>query len=125
MMAFLFLGMLLSACNRPETKSQQPIVGTWIPDNFKGSSMTFNSDGSFLTKMNWNASHSNVFSGTWQIESNILIMTPTNITGTEPHEPVGNVDHLKIIRLDDNKLVYKMDINQTDRFSAHKLTRKW
>ena len=47
--------------------------------------------------------------GTWQIKSGILIWTTRNVSGPEPHVPIGTVDRSKIVRVDAHRLVYEAE----------------
>ncbi|HXB60703.1 MAG TPA: hypothetical protein VNU95_14120 [Candidatus Acidoferrales bacterium] len=115
-MAFLFLGLLLSACSRHAINTQQlqqQIIGTWINGN-TNDTMTFNPGGNYSFRWYWNEYqfHSNVFKGQWQIEGNFLITTLMNVTGTEDDETLGFVQRFKITRLDENEFDYEIGTNE-------------
>ena len=112
-MAFLFLGLVLSACSRHATNTQQQIIGIWINGN-TNNTVTFNPNGNYSLKsqLYGYGSRSNVLYGQWRIEGDILIMTLTNITGTEGDEPPGQVMRVKITRLDENEFDYEIGTNE-------------
>jgi hypothetical protein len=107
--------LLLTGCNRGDTKLRQQIAGTWITSDSNGI-IKINSDGSFVTKWtiaNTNTIYKLIYEGTWQIKDGIMISTISKADGYERHEVVGTVDRYKIIRLNDRELFYEFGTNQT------------
>jgi hypothetical protein len=112
-MAFLFLGPLLCGCNHHAATLQEKIIGTWINGN-TNNTMTFNPDGNYLLKsqMDGYVFRSNILYGQWQIEGDLLIMTLTNVTGTEFSGPTGHVTRVKITHLDEDEFDYEIGTNE-------------
>ena len=57
--------------------------------------------------------------GLWQVDDGYLIMTMTNVTGSDPQTHVGQIARYKVDRIDDHDLVCHID-GQTSSLTAHK-----
>jgi hypothetical protein len=100
---FILIGLLVAGCHRREAKLTDQIVGAWNHVD-GGFSMTISSDGSF------SSGSSNVaYQGTWLVGDAVLVMTITNATGTKQHEPVGSVDRMKIVQVDESHLTLEQN----------------
>jgi hypothetical protein len=101
---FVLLGLLLTGCTHRSPGLSERIAGTWTRDaDFK---LTLQPDGS--TSSFFRASDGTVsYQGTWRIKDSALLVTITNVVANRRHESVGSVDTLKIISVDDHKLVYE------------------
>jgi hypothetical protein len=97
-----------------DAKLARQITGTWtrgLPTWAGGPlfSRTISPDGSFSTSIG----HSNAlvtYQGTWLIKDQILVMAVTNAHGTggrKAGSPVGSVDRVKIIQVDDHHFIYE------------------
>jgi hypothetical protein len=85
----------------PDEKLHSQIAGIWTSE---GSTITFNSDGSFTA-----GGDTNHDAGTWRISGEMLTVTITN--STDPHSvgPVGKAGPTvqgRIIRVDSHHLTY-------------------
>jgi hypothetical protein len=97
---FVMLGLLVAGCD----KTGQQFVGTWQHEG--GFSSTLSTDGSFSSSYtSTNQEVVLVYQGTWQAREGELDFTITNVSGTRRHEPVGSVDHMKIVEVDSSHLV--------------------
>lgn len=103
MIIILALSSVLTACSRRDTELTHAVGGSWTHGNHE---ITLSSDGSFLESFH-PPKGTLTYAGTWQIKDGILSFTLTNVSGPEPHEPVGTVDRGKILSVDSNHLVYK------------------
>ena len=95
----------------PDDAIRQLIVGPWIREeaDCEGTN-AINSDGGFkeiISELKNNSNNTKIwiYEGTWRISDGVLILTLTNVIGSDPHEPVGNVEYVKIIHLDEYELV--------------------
>ena len=96
-----------------DAKLGRQITGTWTKGLSSWTdgplySKTFSSDGSFSTRIG----HSNAlvtYLGTWLVKKGELVMTVTNAHGTGNHKagPVGGVESVKIIHLDNHQFIYE------------------
>ena len=111
---FILLGLLLpQAAKARDAKFSQQVLGTWTRGPFSWVepplySKTFSPDGSFTTSIG----HTNalvIYQGTWLVKGGELVMTTTNTHGTGNHQPgpVGGVDRVKIIHLNDHQFIYE------------------
>jgi len=94
---------LLTACNRRDTKLARAVRGSWAHGTH---AITISPDGSFYESFQ-PPKGTLIYRGTWKIKHGILSFTVTNVSGPEPHEPVGSVDRGKIVSVDSDNLVYK------------------
>jgi hypothetical protein len=90
-----------------DARMGRQIAGTWI--NRSGLfTLTLSSDGTFSSIIG----HSNAlvtYEGTWLVKDEEMVTTVTNAVGTGNHKagPVGSVDCIKIIHMDEHQLIYK------------------
>ena len=108
---FILLGLLLTGCKSHDAILSQQILGTWTRGTLSWTepplySKTFLPDGSFTTSIG----HSNalvIYQGTWLVKDGELVMTTTNAHGTGRHQagPVGGVDRVKIVHVDDHQFI--------------------
>jgi len=101
--AILF-SLFLTGCSHRAPGLSGQVAGTWTRDaDFK---LTLSPDGS--SSSFYRASDGTVsYQGTWSIKDSAIIVTITNVSATRRHETIGSVDTLKIISVDDHKLVYE------------------
>jgi hypothetical protein len=111
-MAFLLICLSFCDCSRRQAGEQSQIVGTWEASSGEGQ-ITFYPNGYFSSDWHYNISHSNLYDGKWQIAADILTITVTNASGTEPHERIEHTDHYKISRMEGSDLVCS-DLSQTN-----------
>jgi hypothetical protein len=110
-LSFFTVSLLLSGCNHRDSELRQKITGTWIPNSSNGT-ITVASDGSFVSKFSvirTNIPSELVYQGIWQIKDGVLIATITNVDGLEPHAPLGQIDKMKIIHMDEHEMTYLID----------------
>jgi len=105
------LSISLTACHKQSSDAviRQKTVGTWSLGALSGT-MTFSKNGDFTskwTRIRQNVSSELTYDGIWKIENGFLVMVITNATGPEPREPVGFTNHLKVISINQNQMVYQ------------------
>lgn len=94
----------------------QKIVGTWLVElSGKGATLkgteTFLADGKIVSKYHITGIHGDVdvvSNSTWQVKDGVLTETLTE-TSNPKMETVGTTSHRKIIRVDDEELVYQKE----------------
>ena len=105
----LALSLLLTACGRRNSQISKlsdaqlgrQIAATWTQEG--GQSLTISPDGSFSSS--WSSGNKFLkYQGTWLVKDQMLVETVTNASGTMPHYPVGGVERVKIIQVDDSRL---------------------
>jgi hypothetical protein len=112
----LALSLFLTACSHYDARLGRRIAGTWIRP-MSGSSptepavftRTISSDGSFSTTIG-RKSALVTYQGTWLVRDGHLVMTVTNAQGMGQHHPaspVGSIDRIKIIHVDDHQWIYE------------------
>lgn len=101
---FITLTLLLTACSRSDVKTSYQIAGVWQVGTGR---VTFNSDGTFST-VKHDSSGTNIFSGTWQVQSGFLDMVLTNVSGPNPKAQVGETNRLQIVSSDAYHITWKM-----------------
>jgi len=99
-LAFLLLGLLLTACHRQDAKllSKQN-VGPWTSSN-RHTTAVFSPDGSF--SMTTRSDSTNSLAGTWVIRDRMMTTTITNAPDMF-HALVGEVHQYTVTRLDDHR----------------------
>ena len=102
--AFITLTLLLTACSHSDVKTSQQIAGVWQVGTGR---VTFNSDGTFST-VKPDGSGTNIFSGTWQVQSGFLDMVLTNVSGPNPKARVGDTKRLQIVSTDAHHITWEM-----------------
>jgi hypothetical protein len=109
----LALSLLLTACNRRDSKLDQQIAGTWTREG--SGTLTFAPDGSFLIVV-VKPDHTNSFAGTWQTKHRVLIMTLTNAPVINVRSLIGGVEQYNIIAVNDHEFLYE-ESGQTNTLS--------
>jgi hypothetical protein len=104
----VLLSLLLTACDRRDPKSRNPLVGTWAHTN--NGSMTLVGDGTFYSRWtNFAAKPATDWSydGTWEVEDGFLVCVVTNAEAhnTTNVAAVGGVERYSILRIDKARLV--------------------
>ena len=79
------------------------MIGTW-KSGAEGN-VNISSDGSFSSKFYSSNKLIVSYEGIWQVKDGVWITTITKASGTRHYDPVGTVDRMKIIRVDDHELV--------------------
>ncbi len=113
--ALLATVLLLASCGRRHEAEQRTITGTWV---FSGSNntgvLTCRPDGSYT--INWTNQLRAVghrVDGQWKLTNEALVTKMTNLTywNCTNGSMVGQEDRFKIVRLDNEKLVFSaMDV---------------
>jgi hypothetical protein len=105
------LCLLLIGCEQPDAKLYKQVVGTWTHEG--SFLMTFDSDGTFNSKLGNSNRNLNYF-GTWLVKEDFLIQTLTNKSALNwiNSEKVGNVDRSKIISVNGNQLTLEFNANK-------------
>ena len=109
---FLLLSLLLTACGRQvkpqelsgDAKLRQQITGVWSVEH---GVIRIASDGTSSANLT-NGTRIWAYRSTWELNDGVIIVRITSVDtqGTTNCEPVGTVEHLRIIRVTDHSLVY-------------------
>ena len=107
-LAIIILSLLSMACDRDATKLRQQVIGTWTKGTNSGG-ITFDSNGVFNSRWvrdSTNGQVERIYSGTWKLETNTIVITLTNsiVHNATTVESVGSVDRLRIIQVDSNQI---------------------
>jgi hypothetical protein len=111
---FTMLSLLATGCSRRDSQVSKQndaqlgrqIAATWTQEG--GQSLTISPDGSFSSS--WSSGNRFLkYQGTWLVKDQMLVETVTNASGTMPHYPVGGVERVKIIQVDDSRLAIEQD----------------
>jgi hypothetical protein len=112
-LAFLVLSLLLTSCEKRDSRLRQQVVGTWGKEHGE---MILDTKGTFHSQ--WRGSNKSVdFFGKWEVKNGILLASSTNIDshGFTNVPPVGRVDSFRIIQVDAARLVLG-DKSQTNSY---------
>ena len=121
-LSVVLLSVLLPACDRPDPKSRNPLVGTWARTN--NGNMTLAGDGTFHSRWTNFSAKPRIdwsYDGTWDVEQGFLVCVITNAEArnTTNAAAVGSVERYSIVRVDKNELVTESG-GQTNSFE-----RRW
>lgn len=130
-LTFLALAVLLNACSRhpkpndPSAELRRKIVGTWSINKMveNGNESTFDdratfifdADGTFKAKVTplQPKGAEFILEGIWNLTNTDLTTTLTNVSPQIKDAPIGIVEHLKILRLDEHELIQLDEHGQT------------
>ena len=122
---FCFLGFALVGCSKhsPDVEMMsRKAIGSWSLGS-PADTIAIRQDGSYSSKRTPSRKGVDgelVYDGTWHIEGGFLVTTITNVSGPEPHEPVGFVNRFRLIRIDDHEMVVQPD-GQTKQVTIPKI----
>lgn len=115
---FVVISLLLTACERRDTKLREQIIGTWTHGD--SGVMTLDSNGSFQSR--WTIALTNItkewkYDGAWNVKDGVLICVITNSSAINSTNsvPIGSMEHWKLIRADASHLVLANG-NETNLF---------
>ena len=112
----VLLGLLLAGCERPDSKLQTKLVGTWtLGNDFE---MTLAPEGKFQSRFIGKDKEA-TFTGNWLVSNSCVVLTVTGKGArnwTNSIISIGDITHLSILSLDAGRLVMAAD-GQTNTYS--------
>ncbi len=117
-------GLVLTACNRPDTDLARQITGTWNQEAHSGgethyATAVYAPNGSFSITTRATDS-TNDMAGTWRVEGKVMLLTVTNASPGNLRY-VGQVLKCRIDHVDSHQLDYQ---NIVERFGPTNTMRK-
>jgi hypothetical protein len=108
--AILVLGLLSTACNRPDADLARQVTGTWNQEAHQGTethyiTTVYGPKGDFIVTTRA-ADYTNDMSGTWRVQDGVVLMTVTNASHGNLRY-IGQVLKCRIDRVDSHQLDYQ------------------
>ena len=117
--AFFGLSLLLTACGHrdqphvqvPDEKLRNALIGTWTHGNDESGMLRLDSNGTYSAQ--WNPTNRPLkvwaYEGTWSATGGVCMFTDTKSQswGTTNRTPEGRMDRMRIIKVDEEHLVWE------------------